>query len=379
VIAAQGPQYLSAGPAPISPHEKASPLTTLDLLRGLAALAVFLVHTRGGSFVEFASLPPEQKSITIAILFGITRLGHEAVLTFFVLSGFLVGGQIVERLRNGTFDFFTYTIDRCSRILVPLVPACIFTALVSRYAFGEKVSIGDLLGNMVGLNGVLVQNLNHNDPLWSLAFEIWFYISGGAVAYIITSRTKGACIASLFMFMLCSTVFSVLPARFLVYWSVGALTSLCVTARHKRGLGILGVVMFVAGSVSYQLGSATQSFKSTTYAPVEVSEALICSGLCFLLPLLCSNSINGRLMGIRGPAVCVSSFSYTLYLTHFPANSMFDLWLPKSPSITALSLAYFALRCFGCVLIAIVLYFAFERNTGAIRAYLKRRLAPSSA
>jgi peptidoglycan/LPS O-acetylase OafA/YrhL len=141
---------------------------TLDLLRGLAAFTVFLGHTRGASFIEFGSLPPTQKTATLAITFGVTRLGYEAVLIFFVLSGFLVGGQIISRARMGNFVLWEYAIDRCCRILLPLVPAVLFTGFLNIFVFGEPAVPTVLLGNTTGLNGLLVPTLNHNAPLWSL-------------------------------------------------------------------------------------------------------------------------------------------------------------------------------------------------------------------
>jgi peptidoglycan/LPS O-acetylase OafA/YrhL len=59
----------------------------------------------------------------VGIFFAATRLGGEAVLLFFVLSGFLVGGRIIRRAKSRTFSLKDYSVDRCSRILLPLIPA----------------------------------------------------------------------------------------------------------------------------------------------------------------------------------------------------------------------------------------------------------------
>jgi len=64
----------------------------LDLFRFLSALTVVATHLREAVFVELAALPMEQKSAITAALFLLTRLGNEAVIGFFVLIGFLVGG-----------------------------------------------------------------------------------------------------------------------------------------------------------------------------------------------------------------------------------------------------------------------------------------------
>jgi peptidoglycan/LPS O-acetylase OafA/YrhL len=64
----------------------------------LAAIMVLVAHVRAASFVEYGALPQEQKSVLVAAIFAASRLGLEAALVFFVLSGFLVGGQ---RVRTG--------------------------------------------------------------------------------------------------------------------------------------------------------------------------------------------------------------------------------------------------------------------------------------
>ena len=76
----------------------------LDLIRFLAAFEVVLCHYRGFFFVEYGLLPAEQQNIFSQIFYFATRLGHEAVLIFFVLSGLLVGGKALDKARLGTFN-----------------------------------------------------------------------------------------------------------------------------------------------------------------------------------------------------------------------------------------------------------------------------------
>ena len=82
-------------------HE--SSIIGLDLLRGLAAFAVLLFHVRAASFVEYHALPGNEHSILVKIFLLLTRFGGEAVFVFFSLSGFLVCGQIIRRLRTAAF------------------------------------------------------------------------------------------------------------------------------------------------------------------------------------------------------------------------------------------------------------------------------------
>ncbi len=83
-------------------------------------------HFRGAFFVEYSALEPgATEPVDILILFYITRLGFEAVLIFFVLSGLLVGGRAMKRLSAGTFRIKSYVVDRAVRILLPLLASLV--------------------------------------------------------------------------------------------------------------------------------------------------------------------------------------------------------------------------------------------------------------
>jgi peptidoglycan/LPS O-acetylase OafA/YrhL len=351
----------------------------LDLLRGLAAFAVFLGHARGISFVEFGSLPPEQKSAALATLFGMTRVCYEAVLIFFVLSGFLVGGQIISRTLTGNFALSEYSIDRCCRILLPLVPAVLFTELLNIFAFGEPVAPTVLLGNLAGLNGVLVPNLAHNAPLWSLAYEIWFYALGGIVGHMISRAGRRVSVSALAALLACAAVFSILSARLLLYWVIAAMMCLCLETRHKGRLGVTGFAVALFGVVCSQLAAQSRSFITIVLIPPDIAESLICFGTCLALPALCSKTMNERLSMLRKPAGYLAGFSYSLYLFHYPTLWVFDLFLPKADAISRTTLAYFLIKCGGCLIVAIVFYYLFERNTVALRQYFKGRILRDAA
>src|SRR5215470_750550 len=94
-------------------------LVSLDILRACAAILMMLKHARTHLFVTFGALPPEQHTIVAGAFYLFTRLAREAILVFFVLSGFLVGGQVIRRMRDGRFNVREYAIDRTARILLP--------------------------------------------------------------------------------------------------------------------------------------------------------------------------------------------------------------------------------------------------------------------
>ena len=109
----------------------------LDLARGLAALAVLAGHLR--SFV-FVDLPDVQNHNTVTSAFyALTGLGHQAVMVFFVLSGFLIGNSVRQAAMRGDWSWRRYAIQRLTRLWVVLLPALLITAALDH--------LGVLLGH----------------------------------------------------------------------------------------------------------------------------------------------------------------------------------------------------------------------------------------
>ena len=64
----------------------------LDFARWVAAFIVFAGHLRNPLFLGFADLGSEKTSLLINAWYFVTGLFGEAVIVFFVLSGYLIGG-----------------------------------------------------------------------------------------------------------------------------------------------------------------------------------------------------------------------------------------------------------------------------------------------
>src|ERR1700719_4818367 len=63
----------------------------LNMLRGLAAITVVCFHLRGTFFVDRT---PGGGAV-LWLFYFLTSLGSEAVMVFFVLSGFLIGANVM--------------------------------------------------------------------------------------------------------------------------------------------------------------------------------------------------------------------------------------------------------------------------------------------
>jgi peptidoglycan/LPS O-acetylase OafA/YrhL len=348
-----------------------SSLVAFDLMRGLASTAVLLFHVRGSVFFEYTSFAPNERTTLVTILFGLTRLGPEAVLVFFVLSGFLVGGQIIERTKNGTFKLVPYAIDRCTRIFLPLIPACLLTALITLLVFNETTDPFSIVANMIGMNGIFASTLNRNPPLWSISYEIWFYIVGGAIGYL---AVKEKCVWTMIVLGISTVIFTILNTPFLLYWAFGAMMVPCLNVRYKGSLFVTGVVLAALGTVFYELSSLNNLIATPPVIPIEVSRALLCIGVSVSLPFLCSQYVDRSLEYLRRPASALAAYSYTLYLVHYPVNLSLDKMFPKFGALTWESMWYFGARIAICSAAATFLYYCFERNTPALRRWLIARL-----
>lgn len=276
------------------------------------------------------------------------------LLFFFVLSGYLVGGKAVDRIVNGIFQPTDYLVDRISRIWTPLLPALVLSAFVGGGDDGVVVWIG----NMVALQNVTVPVLGGNGPLWSLTYEVWFYVLVYAVGRQALSRSFDivAC-ALLVAFFL---VFTQLSIQYLACWLIGALFYLRPPALTVRFGLILSVCVLIFAGAGLQISSGgyLQVLDASAWrALLEILLAIGAGVGCVVLVKMPSNRF------IRW-APAWAAFSYTLYLTHYPLL----IALRRTGWVEMTVLDTFAFGCFCSAVVALlfvawIFYLPFERNT----------------
>lgn len=341
----------------------------IDALRGGAAFIVLLTHARASSFVGFGALPFESQGWIVRALFAVTRLGHEAVIVFFALSGFLVAGRAIEAAAEGHFSLSNYTIDRVTRILIPLAGACLFTAIVIQTTDQALPPLFRVFANAVGLNGIFADTLKYNSPLWSLTFEIWFYILLGGVLGIRAFPAAGACAAFVGII-----VFAHLNAFYLLLWFIGALSYVYRGQLARPGFAIVGMVLLPLGIVMFQSKSDSQAIaKYVVPWTAAQAEAVICCGTTLLLPMLLLKTTNSKLQRFNTIAKLFSNFSYSLYLTHAPLLALLLFYFPTQQQIDIYSVSLFIGRIALCLAFAWIFNVIFERGSYLIRAQVKER------
>lgn len=169
----------------------------ISLFRGLAALVVAWAHLRAATFPAFGDVT--NPSLLFQGLAFSSGFAYLAVMVFFVLSGWLVGGSFLNKM-NLDRALQHYTVDRLSRLWLVLVPTFLVALLAgavigaidpARVSFSadDPYSVTAFIGNMFGLQTILVPSFGGNFPLWSLANETWYYILFPLLVLVLRGRS----------------------------------------------------------------------------------------------------------------------------------------------------------------------------------------------
>ncbi len=344
----------------------------LDWLRFLAAFIVVTGHSRDQLFVKYADLT--ERNIFITIWFMLTRLGNEAVMMFFVLSGFLVGGLALQRINDGTFKLKDYAIDRFTRIYLPLIPALLLTFGMQYYLSGDY-NLTHIGAALLSLQGVVTgETIPENEALWSLSYEVWFYI-------LIVSTALWFKRKYIFSFLIIVTfglVFTKLSLHYFLCWLVGAIAYLTAPKKVSKTLLIIGLMLCLYGSFGKQLNRGSESIDIKwleIFIPsMEVARLIFSAGFALLIQQLVLMKPKGALAKIERWGVPLAAFSYTLYLTHSPIIRFFKHGLDYTniETINVNSFGIYIALILSSIMVSLIMYWLFEKNTNYIRSKLKR-------
>jgi len=191
-------------------------LRALDGLRGITAFYVVLHHA-------FGLLSRGTPADGIVSVSGLGQLmvsfGQQAVLLFFLISGFCIH---YRQAKSGVsrIDLADFAFRRLKRLYPPLLLALLMTAAFDHVGMlidpamynavgGQwpgQLSVGaaynwpTLIANLLFQARLLGPELGSNGPLWSLAFECWFYLLYPTL--LIGIRHLGGVRATLLIWML---------------------------------------------------------------------------------------------------------------------------------------------------------------------------------
>lgn len=354
----------------------------ISLLRGLAALQVAAAHLRS-EFMPGVRTLADPAPWYLALAFA-TGFAHQAVVLFFLISGWLVGGSLLNKLGQPQ-ALRRYAIDRVSRLWTVLVPTFalgiaigILTGTLdprsADFSPANAYSWTTLAGNLAGLQTVAVAPFGGNYPLWSLANESWYYLMFPLLMLYLGGRRRALWGAAL---MLCAAVLPFAISLYFVIWLLGAGFS-----RVRLACGaptrVLLLLLLAALSVVFRLYGSNDDLEAASFG-----QDLLLS-LVFLA-LLSSTAVKANaglplMAPLRKTAGLLSRCSFTLYVVHVPLLDLLH-WLGRHLFGAHMLRADRALDLFiYLALLAVVAGFAygfyrlFEARTGQVRRLMKRLL-----
>jgi peptidoglycan/LPS O-acetylase OafA/YrhL len=310
-------------------------------IQGLRAVAVGLV------VLDHAGLP----------LFG---GGYVGVDVFFVISGFLITGHLLEGLhRTGRIDLPGFYAARARRILPAALVTIVLTTIASFFVV-SPLRVVDIVHDAVA-SALYVPNIvfavRETDYLagtapspfqhfWSLGVEEQFYIVWPLlllVAFLAARRSRTVLLAIIAAVTAASFVASVLTtpdSESLAFFSphtrawefgVGALVAGCgpalgrVPAALARVLGWTGLVVILLTGTLYSAGIAYPGVAALV--PVVGAALIVAFG---------ARGGVGRALSTR-PFQFIGAISYSLYLVHWPmlvlTHEYLGVEVPLDPAV----------------------------------------------
>nr|WP_321984802.1 acyltransferase [uncultured Lichenicoccus sp.] len=367
----------------------------MDAIRGLAAIMVMLGHSRDLFFSSLNTTPSSVLAPADAVAdhnaqHSQIELGNEAVMIFFILSGYLVGGSVLRAVQRSRWSWREYLTKRLTRLWVVLLPALVLSVTldsVGLHLFPEATSIyqgpsgqaevsahlvqtlapGIIAGNAVFLQTIVVPLLGTNVALWSLSNEFWYYLIFPLLVLALwpdrSVRVRILCLllAGGLLFFVGASIAALFPT-----WLLGAAIALVPLRLPSRVSSVMSVVL------SLLLLPVMVLIRRL---PLDLVVAQTCIALYFgvLLYVLLNRTKPARPGIYPRIATALSNLSYPLYLVHLPilvflcafVNRPWQHWT-KTPRHFEIM---FALD-FITIIVAYTFHLAFQRHTETIRRYL---------
>lgn len=287
-----------------------------DLLRVTAALVVMLSHD-------------------VPVLFGTSPAaspfpGHDAVILFFVMSGYLIAHASAGR----EITLSRYALSRLSRLWSVAIPALGVAAVAAAFDPGmtDTVQAAVAWAWKSALNAVFLGEswageitAPYNAPMWSLNYEAWYYAIFGAWAFL-AGRVRTAAVLALCL-LAGPRILALMPCWLLGVALYRRRERLRIPRFAAACMLIASVLLYAA---AYETGFATASrswLRTLTGGQsyhLGPSSSLIGDHVLAMLIALhivgvASLLTSARMLGAaRGPIRALSSCTLSIYLFHLP-------------------------------------------------------------
>lgn len=314
----------------------------LDLVRFMAAMAVFIDHVSGRRF-------------TGGLFWQVGPYGPEAVDIFFVLSGFVIA--YVYDTRENTVR--SYAVSRFARIYSVAIPALLATFILDAIGRAAKPQIytatwgyvwhgriSQIIHALTFTNEIWFNNSTpgSNLPFWSLGYEVWYYVI--FAVFVFSTKSWRIPLVILMLIFVGPHIASKLPIWLL---GVGAY-SLCkrtfIPVPAAACLCFGAIIVWIGYEVyAWNMGRPIGSWLLLQDYIIGILFTVHLIGFRFI-----SHIFRPILQFFSGSIRWIAGTTLTLYLFHLPLSQFFaaeSLWGPSAWQTRVL--------IYGCVPILIVL------------------------
>lgn len=347
----------------------------LDLLRFISAFIVVVAHCRVNFFAIFSQLNTEYQTFSTKIFYLLTSFSDDAVFVFFLLSGFLVGGGILNSIfHREQIDWRKFAISRFVRILIPLFASLLLCVLVY-YLEGKTPSYVNIIGNALSLQGVFVPN--EGGVLWTMPYIVWSYVFLLSLI-LIDSKIRKNKIIGLGVFCITISLFLLFPhPKCFLCVALGALSFFIRRIKFPKWVLILSLFVVVVTALTAKFAKPSMSRDVSMFSFVNLDVLNFIEAFFIAILLSHITKINPkRNISIKLDKIGskLSVFSYSLYLSHYPLIKIM-LWLgfPRSTVVDLSSVSFLILVILLCVGLGYVFYLLFEKPTGIFRKWLLKK------
>ena len=338
----------SASAAPSLTKKSGSRISELDGLRGIAILLVLVFHFT-------------PRSGPLFFMVHIFQLGWTGVDLFFVLSGYLITGILVDTVGHKSY-YRNFIVRRCLRIFpayyLSLIICCILTYYPFAPRWGDFLHAGGwwyvtYLGNVKVFLDAAWPGLAILTPLWSLQVEEQFYLTFPLLVWALRRPTLAKVLAASVVVALglriglsvaapknMFGVYTLMPCR-MDALAMGGLIAIAQRERPEwlkgRWIGwmtlaaaatVTAVVLLYSNSDPWPFGMRTIGYTAIDLLFAGILVMLMHWRQPFLLRIC-----RGRFL------VWVGTISYGLYLLHVPGELigriLFSHIVKLTPSGTA--------------------------------------------
>ncbi|WP_315760175.1 acyltransferase family protein [Sphingomonas sp. Y38-1Y] len=348
----------------------------MDALRGVLALVVAFSH--GWGLIVADHRPGD--ALVGRPFFFLAGFAHPAVMLFFVLSGFWIAKSVASLDARG-WSWRSYLTDRWSRLAIVIYPALVIGGLLDAaglWWLRTPTHLGQtdvwflptdltptlspiaVIGNFAFVQHILVHPLGSNGPLWSVAYEFWFYLWFAALWLAFRHRRPEPLLLTLALGLAFPAILYGFSA-----WLTGAL------AYHARGrLGARALV-----PLGVLLGVTLLWARMGDWFAEDL--ILAAAAALFVAAMVTRDPRFPR--ALEPLARFGASGSFSLYAIHFPIMTMAAGLIVGSqrltPGVPAIAVV---LGVLAAVLLIAILYARMtEARTPRLRAWLQRSRRPA--